>query len=145
MPASGTEAAIYEAIVSFASQISVVPAMPIALPGVVFLTPNANAPYLVASIVPNTATLNGMAFDTTIDNRGLLQISVNWKAGVGMIAPMNVASQIVKIFKPGTRITLNGVTVFFEDQPRIVNPMQVSDMVTIPVIMQWRCLTPANV
>ena len=144
MPATGTEAAIYEAIVNFASQIVVSPVMPIALPGIVFQTPNANAPYLVASIIPNTATLNGMAFDTTIDNRGLLQISVNWKAGVGMIQPMNVASQIVKLFKPGTIAALNGTRVFFEDQPRIVNPMQISDMVTIPVIMTWRCLTPAN-
>lgn len=145
MPATGVEAKIYDAIAYFISALAVSPALPIAMPNVVFNPPASNGPYLVATIVPNMADLNGLAFDSTIDNRGVVQISVVWKAGAGLVSPMNVAAQIVNLFKPGTSTTRNGVTVFFEQQPRIINALQASDMVTIPVVITWRCLTPANV
>ena len=145
MPATGVEAKIYDAIAAYVSAIVVSPALPIAMPNVIFNTPDRNGPYLVATIVPNMASLNGLAFNSTIDNRGILQISVVWKAGTGLVSPMNVAAQIVNIFRPGTTTTRNGVTVRFERQPRIINPLQASDMVTIPVVIAWRCPTPANI
>lgn len=137
MSVTGTEAAIYEALVWFVSQIVIDPVLKRSEPNVAF-TPVVKTPYLSVSVMPNTAELDGLPFDSDVTHMGLLQVSVFWPANTGLVKPMQVASQIVAAFPPGLWIERNGITVRFDQQPRVAGSIQESDWVSIPVTMRWR-------
>ncbi len=139
----GTEAAIYEALVNYLDTMAANLSLPIAMPGASF-TPIISKPYLLASIVPNTAALFGLEFDSDVDFQGLAQVSIYWPSGQGLVKPLHVASRVVAALAPGTRINRNGIQVRIDEQPS-VSPSQVeTDWTQIPVIARWRAFVPSD-
>lgn len=143
MTVTGTEAQIYEALVFTLDEMATALRMPIAMPGVPY-KPVIDQPYLVANVVPNTATLFGLELDSDVDFQGLAQVSVYWPSGQGLVKPMQVAAKVVAALAPGTRIARNGIEVRINEQPT-VSPVQVeTDWTQVPIIARWRAFVPSD-
>lgn len=138
MAVVGVEAQIADALLWYVSQLTTNPAVAVANPGVLF-TPSLGVPYLGVSIMPNIDELTGLSFRSTVNHQGLMQVSVFWPAGQGLVKPMQVASQVAAYFAPGTRISRNGLVVQVNEQPRVAPSLQESDWLQVPVIIRTRC------
>ena len=137
MAVTGTEAKIADALFWHVGQLTTNPATDVAYPNVAF-TPAGRSPYRKVEFIPNLADLVGIAFDSSRDFQGLLQVSVFWKAGDGLVKPTQVAAQIAAHFAPGTRIARNGITVRIDQKPRVISSIQEPDWTQIPVSIAWR-------
>ena len=144
MAVSGTEAMIADSLIWQAGQVAASLGLQIAFPNVPLSQP-VGTPYLALTVMPNTAVLQTMEFGGDVDHQGLLQISVFWPSGQGMVKPMSTAAAIVKAFAPGTRIDRNLVSVRVNEQPRIAPALQESDWCQVPVTVRWRAFYPAGV
>lgn len=143
MAALGTEAGIYEALAFTLDAMATSLGLPVAMPDVRF-TPCKGQPYLLVNILPNTAALFGLEFDSNVDFQGLAQVSVYWPSAQGLVKPMQVAAQVVAALKPGTVISRNGLCVRFNEQPA-VSPVQVeTDWTQVPIVARWRAFVPSD-
>lgn len=146
MAATGTETKIYDALVTFAGDVAVAlgfdRASGVSYPNVGFTPPKSTSgkrkPYLALTYMPNGADLDGLPFDSDETHIGLLQVSVFWPAGEGIVKPGEVAAKIAKAFAPGTQITAPGIVVYIDRKPTVAGPLQESDLVQIPVTIRWR-------
>lgn len=151
MAVIGIEARLYEALVWYVEQVAptLTPAfMPgkggdVSFPGADF-SPKQGKPYLGVSFIPNTAELVGISFDNDVDHQGLLQLSVFWPARQGFVKPMQVASQVVAAFRPGTKIDRNGLRIRIDQQPSIAASLSESDLVQVPVTIRWRAFVSSD-
>jgi hypothetical protein len=141
MPVTGVEAQIADALLWHTTQLTTTPATQQEHPNVRF-TPVAGTPYLRASFLPNIADRSGISFDSYQDHQGLLQVSVFWPSGRGLIQPMQIASQVVAHFPPGTEIIRNGLVVRIDQPGTIAPPLQEPDWIQIPISVRWRCFIP---
>lgn len=142
MAVFGVEAQIADALLWYAGQVANVLGLKIAFPNVPF-TPLNGQTYLEATFRPNITEAIGVPFRSTVNRQGLLQISVFAPAGVGTIAPHQAAARIAVMFKYGTKIGRNGVTVEIDVAPRVAPSMDETDWTQIPVVIAWRCLAAA--
>lgn len=142
MAVAGIEAGIADALLWQAGQVAAQVGLQIAYPSVSF-TPANGTPYLTATFRPNIANALAIGFSGDTDRQGLLQMSVFWPAGAGEIAAQQIASQIAAAFKYGTDIVRNGVRVRILQTPRVAPSLQETDWLQVPVMIAWRCLTPA--
>ena len=128
---TGIEAGIADALLFHLSTLTTT--LDIAYPGIEF-TPDGN--YIDAQVLPNTVDQSSLGADGFNRHAGLFQATVVWKAGQGIIAPTEIASQIVAHFKRGTAIVRNGLTVRTRP-PRTTQPIPDGGWVRIPVIVPW--------
>ena len=137
--ATGTDAIILAALLDHLAGLALSPAPAVALPGIAFPPAGQEKPesYLQVSFLPNgTETLsvgNGRQM-----HQGILQVSVYWKAGVGLIKPLDVADRIIGHFAKGTRLVSNDVTVKVDRKPWVSGPLQEPDRVQFPVTIPYR-------
>ena len=127
----GIEAGILDALLFRLSEYTTT--LDIAYPGIEF-TPDGN--HIEAQILPNT--VNQVSLGTNGYNRheGLMQITVVWKSGAGVIAPAEIASEIVAHFKRGTAIIRNGLTVKTRP-PRTTQAIPDGGWLRFSVIIPW--------
>lgn len=153
MAVLSAEAAIYEALADKVGGVAQAMGFnpgtggDVAFPGVSY-TPKTDASgkrkaYLAVTYMPNGAALDGLPFDSDATHQGLLQISVFWPAGAGLVKPLQVAAQIVSAFPPGLWIERNGVAIHIDQKPEVTPSLQESDLVQIPVTIRWRAGVPA--
>ena len=131
MTTTGIEAGILDALLFRLSSYTTT--LDIAYPGFEF-TPDGN--YLEAQIVPNTVVQSSLGTNGYNRHEGLMQITVVWKTGAGVIAPAEIASEIVAHFKRGTAITRNGLTVKTRP-PRTTQAIPDGGWLRFPVIIPW--------
>ena len=131
MATTGIEAGILDALLFRLSSFTTT--LDIAYPGFDF-TPDGN--YLEAQIVPNTVVQSSLGTNGYNRHEGLMQITVVWKTGAGVIAPAEIASEIVAHFKRGTAITRNGLTVKTRP-PRTTQAIPDGAWLRYPVIIPW--------
>lgn len=141
MAVTGTEAKIAEALLWYVGQIVTTPPLKVANPNVGF-TPTLNTPYLAVTYMPNGAALDGLPFNSDETHIGLLQISVFWPAGAGIVQPMQVAAQVAAAFAPGLRFARGGVEVSVDQKPITSGALQESDWMQIPVTVRWIASAP---
>src|SRR5690606_41015641 len=103
--ATGTEASILTAMLTHLGTLTFSPALAVAYPGVNFPAAGQTKPdnYLSVSFIPNrTDTLSiGEGHQR---HQGLLQVSVYWKSGVGLVKPLEAADKVIQHFAKGTRL-----------------------------------------
>ncbi|MCP1550712.1 MULTISPECIES: DUF4128 domain-containing protein [Methylorubrum] len=146
MPVTGAEAKIYDALMAAAVAAGEAAGFPaktgIALPNVGFTPPKGaggkRKEYLSVTYMPNGASLDGLPFDSDETHIGLLQVSVFWPSGDGIVKPLEAAALIVDAFPPGRAFERNGIVVRIDVLPTVAGPLQESDLVQIPVTIRWR-------
>lgn len=116
------------------------PSLPIAYPGITFPAAGAVKPenYLTATYLPNvtrTVTIGG----GTQQHRGIFQVSVFWKSGVGLVKPLDIAGQIIGHFPKDLLLYSGAVRVKIDRKPWASSPIQEDDRVQIPVSIPFHC------
>ncbi|WP_019170668.1 DUF4128 domain-containing protein [Pseudaminobacter salicylatoxidans] len=113
------------------------PPLPVAWPDVPF-TPPAGS-YIEATFMPNTNVNLFVGNDATTQHQGILQVTVVSKAGGGIVAPMEIAGQVVAHFAKGIRVSGQGVTVRVSAKPSVARPLQDADRIRVPVTILYDC------
>ena len=136
--ATGTDATILAALLAHLEALVFTPSLPIAMPGVDF--PAAGQPkpdnYLAAYFMPNQTT-NSEVGAGPEQHRGMLQVSVFWKKGVGHIKPMEAADKIIAHFAKGTTLNADGLKIIIDRKPFSASPLQETDRVQVPVTVRY--------
>lgn len=136
--ATGTEASILTAMLSHLGTLTLSPAMAVAYPGVNFPPAGQTKPdnYLSVTFLPNrTDTLSiGNGHQR---HQGILQVSVIWKSGNGIVKPLEVADAIIRHFDKGTRLRSGAVVIQIDRKPWAAGPLQEQDRVQIPITIPY--------
>lgn len=94
-------------------------------------------PHVRITIFKNQDQDIDISFDTAPIRRGILQASVFWNTGVGLIHPKEVAGLIKDHFGLGTRITEATFTIRIDQSPSVGSDIQESNWVQIPVSIPY--------
>lgn len=110
------------------------PKMPVAMPDVAF-SPPADGCYLRVDLFSNAPFWEGLT--TGRVDQGLLQITVVWPKGKGVIKPRQAAAQVMahfpkglKLFGPATRVTVNR-------EPWAASPILEDTETLTPITISW--------
>lgn len=136
--ATSTEAMILAALLDHLKTLVFSPVLPVAEPGIAFPAIGNTKPdnYLAVYFLPNQTRQVTLGSDPQ-QKRGLLQVSVFWKAGAGLIKPLDVAGAVVAHFANQRLTTGNGTVITVYADPWAASPIQEDDRVQIPVTVPW--------
>jgi hypothetical protein len=84
----------------------------------ILFTPVVNVPYQSAYLMMNTPD-NPTLGDSFYREMGLFQVTLRYPLGKGTVAAMTQAEKIRDLFKRGTRLTKNNITVLCDKTPDI--------------------------
>lgn len=133
--ATGKEVQVVDALFSHLSGLTTTPATTIVWQGRRKVNPVR--PYLEVMHLPNKT--GSPTFDGTRDLRGLLQVTVIYASagdGPGILAPGEIASQIVTRFAKNTDIW-GDVKVTIPNWPSVAPPIIEGDEIRIPVTIPY--------
>lgn len=136
--AQGIDAMIAAALLDHLSDIVTNPVMPIAMPGVEFPKKGQAKPsrYLAAFFIPN-ATRTVTLANGTQQHVGLLQVSVFWEAGAGIIKPLDLAGQVIEHFSKDTSLLAGDIKIRVDREPWAAGPIQEPNGISIPVTISY--------
>ena len=134
--ATGTESKILAALLEHLKTLEFSPSIPVAEPGVDFSPPTDDDPYLRVDFIPNGSFRQSITVDPE-PIQGLLQVSVNWATGEGLIKPYDKADAIRAHFKAQTFFA-NGMKIKIYREPEAASPIQEDHRLIVPVTIYWR-------
>lgn len=117
------------------------PALPVAWPETPF-TPPANGKYLSVSWIPNKPGQHPIS-SGSVEVMGILQITVVWPKGQGIVAPMKIAAEIANKLPRETVLTGDGVKAKIIRAPYPSGPFSDETKVSIPVTISWQAFVAA--
>ena len=140
--AAGTDAIIFKALTD--RLLAMPQVLPVAAPNIVFPPAGQQTPakYLRLAFLPNQ-TRQITVGDDPQQKRGLIQVSVVWPVGQGIIAALNVADQVIDHFKNQT-LFASGVRITISSEPWAAGPLQDGDRVQVPVTIPYIAFEPEN-
>ncbi|MDE1996778.1 MAG: DUF4128 domain-containing protein [Rhizobiaceae bacterium] len=140
--ATGTDAIILAALLDHLATLAFSPALAIAQPGVGFPPTGQAKPdnYLAGSFLPNR-TRQVTLGDDPQQKRGFLQVSVYWKAGAGLIKPLDASDMVIEHFNNKTLLA-SDVKITISAEPWASSPIQEDDRVQIPVTIPYTAFEP---
>ena len=136
--ATETDATILAALLAHLETLTFTPALQIAMPNVDFPKSGQTKPdnYLKADFMPIPTTNTELGAGQE-QHRGMLQVSVFWKKGAGIIKPQEVSDAIVAHFAKGTKIYSGGLKISIDRKPYAASPLQETDRVQVPVSIRY--------
>ena len=141
--AAQTDAIIFEALTA---RLQAMPAvLPIAGPNVVFPVAGQTKPakFLKLSFLPNQTRQITMGDDPQ-QKRGILQVSIMWPVGSGIVGALDVAGAIINQFKNQTIFAASGVKITINSEPWAASPIQDDDRVQIPITIPYIAFEQEN-
>lgn len=117
-----------------------VPALPIAYEDVAFTPPADGSPYLRAFLLPANTTSEDLEGKHTA-YRGIFQVSVVTKAGIGRGAAEGVADEIAALYPNNLALTKSGLTVYVRSPMSTGSVQQGDTTTTMPLSIQYRADT----
>lgn len=133
--------AIASAIFEHASDMLVgSPSLPIFYAGVA-VKPPAKPKYLYVSYFINPTTAPMIGSDDAVLHEGLLQVSVYWPNGTGIIEPLNLAGEVVAHFPRDLSLFGEGFRVRFNRASYASTPLQDGAYQQVPVTVPWRAIS----
>lgn len=118
------------------AELALTPALPVSFPDIPF-TPPASA-YLEVRHLPNGNVNLFVGDDAPIQYRGILQITIVYPSGKGIVAPNEVAGKLVDHFKKGTILRSSGVRLRIYEQPSVAAAVQDTERVRVPVSILYQ-------
>jgi hypothetical protein len=116
------------------SMVISAPTMPIAFPDVAFTAPT-DGKYLRVDFFANAPAWESLSGDAL--SMGLLQISVVWPKGVGVVKPREVAHLVEAHFSKGLQMSGQGVRVKVSRKPWTASPIIEDTQTLTPVTIPW--------
>lgn len=110
------------------------PALPVAMPDVAF-TPPVNGKYLRISLFSNAPAWQGLTAGRL--DQGLLQITVVWPKGQGVIKAREAAAVVIGHFPKGLKLVNAGVQVRINREPWAGSPILDDSASLIAVTIPW--------
>ena len=140
--AAGTDAIIFKALTD--RLLAMPEVLPVAAPNIVFPPAGQQTPakYLRLAFLPNQ-TRQITVGDDPQQKRGLIQVSVVWPVGQGIIAALDVADQVIDHFMNQT-LFASGVRITISSEPWAAGPLQDGDRVQVPVTIPYIAFEPEN-
>lgn len=140
--AAYTEAMILQALTDHLTALAFIPVLPIVHQGIDFPAAGQTKPanYLSLTFLPNQ-TRQVTIGDDPQQKRGMLQVSVFWKRGQGVIKPLDVAGQIINHFKNHV-LFASGIRITIDPEPWAAGPLQDDDRVQVPVTIPFHAFEP---
>jgi hypothetical protein len=133
--ATGEAAQIIDALLAHCTTLSVgSPALPIAYPEVSF-TPPADGKYLQIDFFANKPAWEGLSSGKLA--QGLLQITVIWPRGHGVVAPNQNAQEVMDHFAKGTTLFDGEMKVTVNQEPWAASPITDGTIIRVPVTIPW--------
>jgi len=111
------------------------PALTIAMPEVSF-TPPASGKYLDVAIFYNRPAWEGVASGRL--DQGLLQVTVVWPKGQGVVKPMEAAQTVMAHFAKGLTLQSGTANVKITAAPYATSPLIDEFDVRVPVTIGWK-------
>lgn len=136
--ATGKLAQIADALLARAATLAVgSPPLPIAYPETEFdpAIEAIDGKYLDIRDFTNAPRWEGMTSGR--QDQGLLQITVVWPSGQGVIAPKEAAAAVMAYFPKGLRLFSGSTKVKVSGEPWAAAPITEDDEVRIPVTIPW--------
>lgn len=134
------ESTIPSVLFARVAELALTSVLPVSYPDIPF-TPPASA-YLEVRHLPNSNVNLFVGDDAPIQYRGLLQITVVYPSGKGIVAPNEVAGKLVDHFKKGTVLRSGATKVRVYEKPSVAPSSQDTDRVRIPVTIKYNCFAP---
>ncbi|MQW72167.1 hypothetical protein GHK50_05530 [Sinorhizobium medicae] len=140
--AVGIDAIIFKALTD--RLLAMPQVLPVAGPNIVFPPAGQQMPpkYLRLAFLPNQTRQITMGNDPQ-QKRGLVQVSVVWPVGQGIIGALDVADQVIDQFKNQT-LFASGVKITISSEPWAAGPLQEGERVQIPVTIPYIAFEPEN-
>jgi hypothetical protein len=117
-----------------------VPALPIAYEDVAFTPPTDGSPYLRAFLLPANTTSEDLEGKHTA-YRGVFQVSVVTKAGIGRGAAESIADEIAALFPNNLAMTKTTFTVYVRSPMATASAQQSDTTTTLPLSFTYRADT----
>lgn len=135
MTVTGREAQITDALFARVKTLVVgSPALPIAWPEVAF-SPPASGKYLRIDDFPNRPAWEGISSGRL--DQGLLQIMVVWPKNQGLIAPRQIAAQVIAHFPKGLAMFSGSTRVRVSREAWASSDLKDDKSVLIPITIPW--------
>jgi hypothetical protein len=135
MTATGQAAQIMEALFARCATLAVgSPAMPVTYPEVAF-TPPASGKYLQADFFANRPAWEGLGSGKLA--QGLLQITIIWPRGQGIIQAGQDAQAVIDHFAKGLNLFNGGVKVSINQEPWAASPITDGTDLRLPITIPW--------
>lgn len=136
--ATGTQARALKALCDKLAALTFSPVLSVAYPGVTFPAQGGAKPdnYLEVTFLPNQTRQITLGTDPQ-QVLGLFQVAVMWKAGQGIIKPLDIAASIINHFN-GAVLFENDCRVTVTQAPWAAAPIQETDRVKIPVTIPYQ-------
>lgn len=132
-------AAIAAAILAHAETMSIgSPVLPVHWAGIAVKHPSQGK-YIWIEYLPNPTTVPAIDDDSSLVHAGLLQCSVYWPNGVGIVAPLTAAGEVVAHFPRSTRLYGTGFHVRFR-RGWASSVLQEAAWMHVPVSIDWQAV-----
>ena len=69
---------------------------------------------------------------------GFLRVDVNTPAGNGLAEPLNMAAEVVALFRRGTEIQIDGRWIRAILPPQLSDPLEFNGWIRVPVTVRWQ-------
>jgi len=136
--ASGVESNIWLALITRLQTLVLTPALQIAGPNVPFPAPGQTKPkdFLEVTYLPNR-TLTRTVGPGRQQHRGLMQVTVHYSSGTGIINPMQIADKIIDHFPKDLRLFAGGVAVKIWRKPYAIPLPPQDGSLMVPVTIEY--------
>lgn len=113
------------------------PALPIAYPDVAF-TPPTSGKYLRVDLFRNAPFWEGLSSGRV--DQGLLQVTVVWPRGLGVIQPAEAAALVMEHWSKLTALNGSGTRVRVSREPWASSPLLDEHQTELPVTVSWTAI-----
>lgn len=117
-----------------------VPPLPIAYEDVAFTPPADGSPYLRAFLLPANTTSEDLEGKHTA-YRGVFQVSIVTKAGIGRGTAEGIADEIASLFPNNLALTKTTFTVYVRSPMATASAQQGDTTTSLPLSFQYRADT----
>lgn len=129
------QAALFDYVTSLAEGLG----LPVAWPEVIY-TPEAGPggqfkPFMRVELFSNRPAWEGLAAGRL--DQGILQLTLVWPPGAGIVQPTSVAGQVLANFPQGMRLDAQDVRVKVTSAPWIASPITETDRASYPITINW--------
>jgi len=132
---AGEAAQIIDALLARAAQMaSSGPSLPVSFPEVGF-TPPTSGKYLKVDFFANRPAWEGLSSGKLA--QGLLQVTVIWPRGQGVVTPNQIAQQVIDYFSKGTILRSGSAKVTVSREPWAATPITEDAQLSVPVTIPW--------
>ncbi len=99
--------------------------------------PEVGTPYLRATLLPAETAVATLGPNNFLEHKGIFQVDCVYPLGEGWGPAKAMAAQIVALFRTGTRLSYNGISILCEKA--WPGPGLPGDYYVIPVSIRYSC------